>query len=249
MQQRLSGKAVVVAGGSRGIGKGVALAAAAEGAKVVIVARREGDPRFPGAMKAALQEVRDVGGEVLGIECDIADGADVKKLVADVEREFGGIDILINSAVIIHYGSMLDTTDGDWEQTFAVNTRGPFLLTREVAKAMIARGAHGHIIHLTGAGAQDVKVVTALTGATKAALERFVRGAAEELKPHGIGVSLFDPGAVKTERSLAVRGENFDWSRFIDPLECGPYAIDLAVADPMSATGQIIRRENQKEAL
>ena len=89
-------------------------------------------------------------------------------------------------------------------------------------------------------------MVTALTGATKAALERFsLSAAAEELKPHGIAVSIFDPGAVKTERSFAVRGENHDWSSSIDPLECGPYAIEVAVADPKSVAGQIIRREDQ----
>ena len=107
---RLDAKTVVVAGASRGIGKGIAVAAAKEGAKVVIVARREGqgDPRFPGAMETALRDVRAVGGEVLGVHCDIGDIADVKRLVAEVEQKFGGIDVVISNAVVIHYGSMLD---------------------------------------------------------------------------------------------------------------------------------------------
>jgi NAD(P)-dependent dehydrogenase (short-subunit alcohol dehydrogenase family) len=103
---------------------------------------------------------------------------------------------------------------------------------------MAANGG-GRIIHLTGSGARDLGAVNVLTGASKAALERFVRGAAEDLRPLNVAVNLFDPGGVKTERALAIRGEAFDWSRFAAPEAVAPAAVRLALQDPRTVTGRI----------
>jgi NAD(P)-dependent dehydrogenase (short-subunit alcohol dehydrogenase family) len=108
---------------------------------------------------------------------------------------------------------------------------------------MIAQGG-GHIMHLTGQGARELGAVNAITGGSKAALERFVRGAADELKTRNVAVNLLDPGGVKTERSVAVRGEAFDWRAFATPEDIGPAAVHLALQDAATMTGQIYRYQD-----
>jgi len=235
---RLAGRAALVFGASRGIGKGVALALAAEGAGVTVAARREGDRQFPGLVEETVAEIRGAGGTAEAAYCDIADSADVAAAVRDVARRHGRLDIVVNSAVFISYDKLLEIDDATWRRGFEINVHGAFFITREAAKAMIPSGG-GHIIHLTGSGAREVGVVNELTGASKAALERFVRGAAQDLRPHAIAVNLFDPGGVRTERALVLRRGNFDLSRFPSPADVAPAAVHIALQDPKAFTGQI----------
>jgi 3-oxoacyl-[acyl-carrier protein] reductase len=233
----LSGKLVLSVGGSRGIGKAIALACGRAGAKVAVVAR-DGVVRLPGTVGETADEIRRAGGTAQGFVCDIADGPAVRAMVSDVEKALGPIDIVINSAATFIYMSTAETSDADWDRVFSVNTRGAFLVTRAVLPSMIARQT-GHIIHLTGSGARHVQHMPAVTGASKAALERFALGLAHEMKPQEIAVNLFDPGPVKTERSLALRGETFDWTGFAMPSEVAPAAVHLAGLTASQATGQI----------
>jgi 3-oxoacyl-[acyl-carrier protein] reductase len=235
---RLAGQSAVVIGASRGIGKAIALAMAAEGAHVTAVARREGNREFPGTLPATVDEIRAAGGSAEAAYCDIADSADVNALVQAALARAGRIDVLVNSAVYIAYEKLLELTDAAWARAFEVNVTGAFYLTRAVAPAMIAQRA-GRIIHLTGSGAREVGVVSIVTGASKAALERFVRGAAHELAPHNVAVNLFDPGGVKTERAVVLQGEGRDWSAFATPEQVAPAAVRLALQDPGAVTGQI----------
>jgi NAD(P)-dependent dehydrogenase (short-subunit alcohol dehydrogenase family) len=235
---RLAGQAALVFGASRGIGKAIALAVAAEGADVTVVARREGSDDFPGTLEATVQEIRAAGGSAHGALCDIADSAEVTALVRGVAERTGRLDVVINSAVYIIYDKLLDITDEAWRRGFEVNVTGPFFLTRAAASVMIPQGG-GKIIHLTGSGARDVGVVNELTGASKAALERLVRGAAVELKPHNIAVNLFDPGGVKTERAVVLRGDDFQWRGFATPAEVAPACVHLALQGAEAMTGQI----------
>ncbi|HEY3695859.1 SDR family oxidoreductase [Phenylobacterium sp.] len=235
---RLAGQSAVVVGASRGIGKAIALALAAEGAHVTAVARREGGREFPGSLPATIEEIRAAGGDAEAACCDIADSADVAALVEATLARRGRIDVLVNSAVYIAYERLLELTDAAWARGFAVNVTGAFYLTRAVAPSMIARRS-GRIIHLTGSGAREVGVVSVLTGASKAALERFVRGAAHELAPHKVAVNLFDPGGVKTERAVVLQGADRDWSGFATPAQVAPAAVHLALQDADAMTGQI----------
>jgi len=235
---QLAGQTALVFGASRGIGKAIALAFAAEGAHVTVVARREGSREFPGTLEATVEEIRAAGGAADGACCDIADSEDVAALVQSTARRAGRLDLLVNSAVQITYEKLLELTDEAWRRAFEVNVTGPFFLTRAAAPLMIAQGG-GRIIHLTGSGAREVGVVNVLTGASKAALERFVRGAAEELRAHKVAVNLFDPGGVKTERAVVLRGECQDWRGFAEPADVAAAAVHLALQDADSMTGQI----------
>jgi 3-oxoacyl-[acyl-carrier protein] reductase len=235
---RLAGQAAIVFGASRGIGKAIALALAAEGAAVTAVARREGSSEFPGTLEATVERIRELGGRAFPAFCDIADSTAVEVLVEETAAREGRLDLVINSAVLINYEKLFEITDETWARVFGINVAGPFHITRAAARLMMPQGG-GRIIHLTGSGAREVGAVNALTGASKAALERFVRGAAPELAPHGVAINLFDPGPVKTERALVLRGEDFDWSRFVAPEEVAPAAVHLALKDAAQMTGGI----------
>jgi 3-oxoacyl-[acyl-carrier protein] reductase len=235
---RLAGQAALVIGASRGIGKGIALALAAEGAAVTAVARREGAREFPGTLDETIAEIEGRGGRASATFCDIGDSASVEALVTEAFERAGRLDVVVNSAVLINYDTLLETSDDAWRQVFDINVSGAFFLTRAAARRMIPQGG-GRIIHLTGLGAREVGATNTLTGASKAALERFVRGAAHELKPHGVAVNLFDPGGVKTERAVVLRRGEFDWSRFATPEEVAPAAVHLALKDAAEMTGEI----------
>lgn len=266
---RLAGQTAVVIGASRGIGKAIALALASEGATVGVVARREGAGQFPGTVDQTVDEIRAAGGQAEGFFCDIADSADVNALIARARDRLGRIDMLVNSAVHILYDKLLDITDEGWARAFQVNVTGAFYLTRAVAPVMIAQGG-GRIVHLTGAGAREVDmgitgqgggriehvegsgarrvgVVSVVTGASKAALERFVRGAAYELRDHRVAVNLFCPGPVKTERFVVLRGSDHDWSRYADPGDVAPAAVHLALQPAETMTGEIYSYQDHLE--
>lgn len=246
---RLDGKVAIVAGGSRGIGKGIALAYAREGARVAVVARSETDGRFPGTIGSTAQEIRDTGGTALPVRCDITSEADLDAMVQAVLRRFGAIDVLVNSAVLILYEKTLETSAQQWDAIFAVNVKGAFLLTKAVMPTMMAQ-RRGSIIHLTGQGAVDPTLTATSTGSTKAALERFVKGMALEAKEYNIAVNCLDPGGVKTERAVALRPPDTDWTRFARPADVGPLAVYLATQDASTLTGQVVRRvefEGRKE--
>lgn len=243
---RMTGKTAVIVGASRGIGKGVALAFASEGAHVIAVARREGDNRFPGSVQQTVDEIQHSGGDASAAFCDIADAKAVAAMVEQILAQTGTIDILVNSAVQIVYDRFLDITEAVWDRAFEVNVKGAFLLTQAVAPSMIARRS-GHIIHLTGSGAREIGVVTVATGASKAALERFVVGVAEEFRVHNVAVNLFDPGGVKTERAVVLQGADRDWSGFATPAEVARAAVHLALQSAQTITGSLFRYQDYRK--
>jgi 3-oxoacyl-[acyl-carrier protein] reductase len=243
---RLAGQAALVFGASRGIGKAIAIALAAEGAAVTAVARRDGAREFPGTLDATIAEIEAAGGKATTAFCDIADNVGVEALVEETAAREGRLDLAVNSAVLISYDKLLDISDAAWRQAFEINVTGAFVLTRAAARRMIPQGG-GRIIHLTGSGAREVGVVNTLTGASKAALERFVRGAAHELRPHGVAVNLFDPGGVKTERAVVLRRGEFDWSRFATPDQVAPAAVHLALKNAADMTGEIYSYQDYAE--
>lgn len=233
-----SDQAALVIGASRGIGKGIALALAARGVAVGVVARPDGARAFLGTVEETVAEIRAAGGTAEGYLCDIAKRGEIDDLISRAHARFGRIDMLVNSAVHIVYAKFLETTDEAWADAFAVNVAGAFYLTRAVAPVMVAQGG-GRIVHLTGAGAREPDLVSVATGASKAALERLVRGAAQELKTQHVAVNLFDPGPVKTERALVLRGPDRDWSLHATPAEVAPAAVHLAMQPAAAMSGQI----------
>ena len=195
----LQGKRIFITGGSRGIGLAIALRAAADGALVAIAAKTsDPNPKLPGTIHSAAEEIRAAGGTALPIQCDLRDENQIADAVAQAAKEFGGIDILINNASAINLTRTEDTPAKRFDLMFDVNVRGTFLTSqaalphlRESAEA----GRNPHILTLSpplSMKAKWFKNHVAYTMA-KYGMSMCVLGMAEEFKRDGIAVNALWP--------------------------------------------------------
>ena len=195
----LQGKRIFITGGSRGIGLAIALRAAADGALVAIAAKTsDPNPKLPGTIHSAAEEIRAAGGTALPIQCDLRDENQIADAVAQAAKEFGGIDILINNASAINLTPTENTPAKRFDLMFDVNVRGTFLTSqatlphlRESAEA----GRNPHILTLSpplSMKAKWFKNHVAYTMA-KYGMSMCVLGMAEEFKSDGIAVNALWP--------------------------------------------------------
>lgn len=204
---KLDGKVAIVTGASRGIGQAIAELFAAEGAKVVVAARtlQEGDHMFEGSLGRTVAEIKARGGEASAVAADVSVDDECIKLVDAARKAYGPIDILVNNAALNYYLPTETYPTNRWIKAFAVNVHGPFMLSKAVLPDMIARKA-GAIVNISSGSAigpgrgpyQDQTVRGGVMyGATKAALERFTQGLAQEMSAHGgIAITALSPSRV-----------------------------------------------------
>jgi citronellol/citronellal dehydrogenase len=195
----LSGKRIFVTGGSRGIGLAIALRAARDGASVAIAAKTsEPNPKLPGTIHSAAQEIRDAGGIALPIQCDLRDEDQITAAVNQAAQEFGGIDILINNASAINLTPTEATPAKRFDLMFDVNVRGTFLTSqaaiphlRESAKA----GRNPHILTLSPPLSMKAKWFQHHVAYTMAkyGMSMCVLGMSEEYRKTGIAVNALWP--------------------------------------------------------
>ena len=136
---KLAGKVAIVGGASRGIGKDIALAFAAEGAKVVVVARSEvePDPRLPGTIHQTVDEIKAAGGEAMAVKADISDEAQVETTAKSALDAYGRVDILVNNAAVLVPRGILDLPTRHIDLHNRVNIKGPILCIRAVLPTML----------------------------------------------------------------------------------------------------------------
>jgi len=195
----LSGKRIFVTGGSRGIGLAIALRAARDGASVAIAAKTsEPNPKLPGTIHSAAQEIREAGGKALAIQCDLRDEEQIAAAVNQAAQEFGGIDILINNASAINLTPTEATPAKRFDLMFDVNVRGTFLTSqaaiphlRESAKA----GRNPHILTLSPPLSMKAKWFQHHVAYTMAkyGMSMCVLGMSEEFRKTGIAVNALWP--------------------------------------------------------
>jgi NAD(P)-dependent dehydrogenase (short-subunit alcohol dehydrogenase family) len=201
---QLAGKTAIVTGGSRGIGKAIALELAREGVAVAIVARGLD------ALQASAAELAEATGQrIVPAAADTTDDASVARMVAEVQDAFGHIDILVNSAADPGGGAdagrtLAEATDRRFVDQMNVKVLGYLRCTREVAPSMIDRG-WGRIVNIGGmAGRRSGNLVGA---ARNAALVAMTKNLADELGPRGINVTVVHPSQTRTERTPGVIAE------------------------------------------
>jgi len=191
---RLAGKVAVVTGGGSGIGRGIALAMAREGADVMIPDIQVQNAERVGA------EVKALGRKVAAMKTDVTSAADVKAMVDRTRETFGKIDILVNNAGMAAPPGMpfTNNTEEDWDRTFAVNTKSVFLTCKAIAPHFIERKA-GRIINIASIAGPLAAVTMPAYSVAKQGVITFTRVVAKELAQHRVTVNAICPGVLWTD--------------------------------------------------
>jgi citronellol/citronellal dehydrogenase len=198
----LQGKTLFISGGSRGIGLAIAVRAASEGANVVIAAKTDQEnPRLPGTIYSAAQEIEAAGGQCLPLKVDIRDEVQVVEAVTAACERFGAIDALINNASAISLTGTEATPMKRFDLMFSVNVRGTFLCTQACLPALKKSGEHGrnpHILTLAPPLNMAPRWFAQHTAYTMAkyGMSMCVLGHAVEFRPYGIAVNALWPATV-----------------------------------------------------
>ena len=188
----LSGKVAVVTGASRGIGRGIAVRLARDGADVVVNATSEA------GLRPVVAEVAALGRRCVPVAGDVSRRDDCYRLVQQAVEHCGRLDIMVNNAGVTHICSISETREEDWDRVMAINAKGVFLCCQAAAQHMIAQGA-GKIINLgSSASLEGFKYIGAYS-ASKFAVVALTQTLAKELGEHGITVNCVCPGIVDTD--------------------------------------------------
>ena len=242
---RLAGRNALVTGAASGIGRAVAGAFAAEGARLWLADIDEQ------GVKAAAGAIR---GDAAAVAMDVAERGQVDAVVAEIDRQSGGIDLLVNSAGEYALEPWLEIDAEVWDRIFAVNARGMMLVTQAVARTMIARQRGGSIINIASAAGRRGDPNSVAYSASKAAAISITQSAALGLASHRIRVNAIAPGPVDTpmwSRVVQLRGGRGDHSaesmaarvplgRISDPSEQAQAAVFLACDESSYITGQTL---------
>ena len=195
MAGEFSGKVVVITGGSRGIGLGIAKAFARQGAQTVLVSS---SARNLGAAAKAVDAER--GPAALPIEADLRNAGACDSVFAKVKERFGRCDVLVNCAGATRAGSFLDLPDDAWLDGFALKLFGCVRLCRLFWP--ILKAAQGHVINIDGGAARSPSAEFLIGGAVNAAMANFSKGLSQLGKRDGVNVNVVHPGTTETERNL-----------------------------------------------
>jgi 3-oxoacyl-[acyl-carrier protein] reductase len=188
---KLKDKTVIVTGAGRGIGRAIALSVSQQGARLALVARTEK------GLRETQKEIRADGGRAICMISDIRDSASVQAMVDEVIRQYQDIDILVNNAGVCFTSDVADCTDAEWEETLQTNLTGVFYCTRAVLPHLITKKS-GQIINIvSGAGVHAFPGAAAYC-ASKFGVMGFSESLLEEVRSHGIRVTVVLPGMVNT---------------------------------------------------
>ena len=205
---RLEGKVAIITGGNSGVGAATAAKFAAEGAKVVITARREAQ------LEEVASKIREAGGEVLAIASDISKPEDARKVVATVMATYGKIDVLVNNAGVLDSGlKAVDSfTDEDMHRVIDINTKGTMCMLREVSAEM-AKTGYGSIVNVASV-AGVMGCGGAAYVASKAAVIGLTRHTALRFAGTNVRCNSICPGTIVTPMVAGMSPENMDMNIF-----------------------------------
>ena len=184
-------KSILITGGTTGIGRATALLLAAQGARVMIFGRHKQE------LKDAMNDIREAGGNVLGLTADVSDPEDVQRVFQEFDNQMDRLDILINNAAL-GYGSVMEGGYPEWEYILKTNLLGYMAMTHEAVERMKASG-WGHVVNIGSMSADVREKDSSVYVATKAGIQGFSEALRKEVNPLGIKVTLIEPGAVGTD--------------------------------------------------
>lgn len=238
---RLKDQVALVTGGSRGIGRAIVQAFAAEGAKVALVYRGSKE-----AAEQLVQELVQKGTAARAYQVDVTDSAAVDRCVAAVEQELGPVAILVNNAGIIKDDLFVRLEPEAWQSVLATNLGGTYNFCRAVAYPMM-KARRGRIINISSVAAEHVNQGQTNYAASKGAINAFTRALAVELASRNVTVNAIAPGFIETDMSEAVRNKAGDLIKKLIPMrrigrpeDVARLAVFLASDDASYITGQIL---------
>jgi 3-oxoacyl-[acyl-carrier protein] reductase len=230
--QRLNAKVAIVTGGSSGIGKAIALRFGAEGAQVVVTARR---------LKLCEQTVAEIkmkGGEAWAVRTDVADEREVEQLIEKTVQRYGRLDILVNNAGIVAGGRLAETTTKSFDEVINVNLRGTFFCCRAGFKQMQKQGG-GVILNMSSVAGVQAWAGTGPYSASKHGVMALTKALADEGRAHSIKVSAICPGGVADDL-VDASPEAILQSEKIDPFDVAETAVYLATLGRFAVVHQVV---------
>lgn len=237
----LQDQGALVTGGSRGIGRAIVKALAAEGAKVAFVYRGSQQ-----AAESLAAEVAQQGGTALALQADVANLEEAQKCAERAEKEFGRIDILVNNAGIIRDDLFVRLEPEAWNSVLQTNLGGTYNFCRALAYTFMKQ-RRGRIINISSIAADHANPGQCNYAASKGAINAFTRALAVELASRGVTVNAVAPGFIETDMSEAVRNKAGDLIKKMIPMRRLGQPEDIArtvvfLAGPDSAyiTGQVL---------
>lgn len=193
---KLKGKVAIVTGGNSGIGKGIALMFAKEGAKVCIVGRNAERGL------AVEEEIKRIGSDAIFVQADVGEVDGTLKYINRTVEEFGEINVMVNNAALIHQARIVDIKEEDWDRIIKTNLRSVFLGSKYAAIQMIKQNKGGRIINISSIHGTLSEPQAGPYTAAKGGIEAFTRTLATELAPHKITANILAPGATYTDLTI-----------------------------------------------
>ncbi len=240
----LSGRVAIVTGGSRGIGRGIALGLAEAGADVCIAARK------PESLQEALEEIRGFGHRAIAVPTNVRETSALENLIAETKSQLGRVDILVNNAGTNPvFGPTVNMDERAWDAVMNTNLRAVFFLSKLAREAMLEHGQGGSIINISSTGGLRASGGLGIYSVSKAGVVMLTRVLAKEWGKDGIRVNCIAPGLIRTEFSRALwdpqmgaRGgnEGAPLARIGEPNEVAGAAVYLASAASSFTTGETI---------
>ena len=238
---RLEGKVAIVTGSNRGIGKGIAIAFAKEGCKVVVSNYKKDSEG-----EKAVNEIEKLGSNAIFVKADVSKGNDMKDLVKKAVEKFGKLDIMVNNAGILVSGSVKELTEKDWDRQMSVNLKGAFFGTKYAVEQMVKQGKGGRIINISSiAGLVGFPGISAYC-ASKGGITELTREVALDCAKDGITVNAINPGVIVTDMTKGMLEDKATLKNFLEntpvgrvgkPEDIGNAAVFLALDESSFITG------------
>lgn len=253
---KLADRTAIVTGAARGIGLGCAQRLLADGARVLLV---DVDDEAGGKAAEELANRHDAGERVAYRHCDVSDSAQVRETVEQAARDWGGIDIAIANAAVVHAADFLELDEADFDRVLSINLKGVFLLGQAAARSMVADGRKGSIINMSSINSQVALPNQVPYCVAKGGIQQLTKVMALSLASHGIRVNAIGPGSIATEMLRSVLSDDpaarakvlsrTPMGRLGEVEEIAGVAAFLASEDSSYITGQTLFADGGRLAL